>query len=184
MRVLMLGNSFTSAHDLPGRLSDVLGSEVVAHTRGGARLAEQLNPATRNGSRTLSALSDGGWDFVVMQEMSNGPIVSTERYLEAVEALAALARGGGAAPVIYQTWAYEEGSVRLARSGWGYAEMHDLLARACREAGRRSQALVAPVGDAFFASPDAHVLYARDGAHPSERGTDLAVWVIAETILR
>jgi hypothetical protein len=183
MRVLMLGNSLTSAHDLPGHLSDVLGSEVVAHTRGGARLAEQLNPSTRSGSRTLSALSDDVWDFVVMQEMSNGPIVSFERYLEAVEGLASLARKGGAAPIIYQTWAYEEGSARLARSGWGYAEMHDLLARACREAGRRSQSLVAPVGDAFFASPDAHALYARDGAHPSEQGTDLAVRVIAETIL-
>ena len=35
---------------------------------------------------------------------------------------------------------------------------------------------------AFFTSPDAHALYARDGAHPSERGTDLAARVIAETI--
>lgn len=118
MRILMLGNSFTSANNLPGRLSGVLGSEVVAHTRGGARLAEQLNPATRNGSRTLSALSDGGWDFVVMQEMSNGPIVSTEKYLEAVEALAALVRGAGAVPVIYQTWAYEgEAPVSPAPAG-------------------------------------------------------------------
>ena len=44
MRILMLGNSFTAANDLPQRLAQLTGAEVAAHTRGGARLAEQLNP--------------------------------------------------------------------------------------------------------------------------------------------
>ena len=46
MRILMLGNSFTAANDLPQRLAQLTGAEVMAHTRGGARLAEQLNPKT------------------------------------------------------------------------------------------------------------------------------------------
>ena len=49
MRILMLGNSFTAANDLPQRLAQLTGAEVMAHTRGGARLAEQLNPQDKTG---------------------------------------------------------------------------------------------------------------------------------------
>ena len=55
MRILMLGNSLTSANDLPGLVGQACGCEVVAHTRGGAHLAEQLNPKTRLGARTCAA---------------------------------------------------------------------------------------------------------------------------------
>lgn len=47
MRVLMLGNSFTFANNMPETLANLIDAEVVQHTRGGARLAEQLNPDTR-----------------------------------------------------------------------------------------------------------------------------------------
>lgn len=49
MRILMLGNSFTSSNNLPGLLAQLTGAQVVAHTRGGARLSEQLNPHTKLG---------------------------------------------------------------------------------------------------------------------------------------
>lgn len=44
MQILMLGNSFTFAQKMPQMLAELTGGEVVQHTRGGARLAEQLNP--------------------------------------------------------------------------------------------------------------------------------------------
>ena len=47
MRILMLGNSFTSTNHLPQALAQLTGAEVVHHTRGGARLSEQLNPKTK-----------------------------------------------------------------------------------------------------------------------------------------
>ena len=40
MRILMLGNSFIFTNHLPDALSRLTGAEVIAHTRGGARLAE------------------------------------------------------------------------------------------------------------------------------------------------
>ena len=43
----MLGNSFTSANNLPQLIAKRTGAEVVAHTRGGARLREHLNPNTK-----------------------------------------------------------------------------------------------------------------------------------------
>lgn len=76
MRILMLGNSLTFANDMPHMLAALTGAEVVHHTRGGARLSEQLNPATRLGAQTQAALAGEHWDYVVLQEMSHGPISS------------------------------------------------------------------------------------------------------------
>ena len=55
MRILMLGNSLTSAQDMPDILAELTGAEVVCHTRGGARLSEHLNPNTRLGARKQAA---------------------------------------------------------------------------------------------------------------------------------
>lgn len=79
MRILMLGNSFTAANNLPQRLARLTEAEVMAHTRGGARLAEQLNPKTKLGAKTKAALEGEPWDFVILQEMSHGPISSEKR---------------------------------------------------------------------------------------------------------
>ncbi|MBQ3282311.1 MAG: hypothetical protein IJH42_00475 [Atopobiaceae bacterium] len=84
MRILMLGNSLSTAHGLPDRLGELLGAEVTVHARGGARLAEQLNPATRLGALTGAALDAGGWDYVVMQEVSNAAVRSPGRMIESV----------------------------------------------------------------------------------------------------
>ena len=81
MRILMLGNSLTSAQDMPDILAELTGAEVVCHTRGGARLSEHLNPNTRlcrqireNGAIPVlyatwayqkggARLSAKGWDY-------------------------------------------------------------------------------------------------------------------------
>ena len=57
MRILMLGNSFTAANDLPQRLAQLTGAEVMAHTRGGARAQSPHKTGCENqgsvGGRTL-----------------------------------------------------------------------------------------------------------------------------------
>ena len=65
MRILMLGNSFTFTNNMPQMLADLTGAEVVHHTRGGARLSEQLNSNTRLGNQTQAALQNEQWDYVV-----------------------------------------------------------------------------------------------------------------------
>lgn len=72
MRILMLGNSLIFANDMPRMLAQLTGAQVVHHTRGGARLSEQLNPKTRLGTQTQAALSREHWDYVILQEMSHG----------------------------------------------------------------------------------------------------------------
>ena len=87
MRILMLGNSLTFANDMPHMLAALTGAEVVHHTRGGARLSEQLNPATRLGAQTQAALAGEHWDYVVLQEMSHGPISSPKNFFSSVAQL-------------------------------------------------------------------------------------------------
>lgn len=118
MRILMLGNSYTSANHLSLMLAEMTGAEVVAHTRGGARLAEQLNPAKKLGNKTLKALHDEKWDYVIVQEMSNGPITSKEKFMTNLSKLCGLIRENGAIPVLFATWAYEKNGKQLKSLEW------------------------------------------------------------------
>ncbi len=191
MRILMLGNSLTTAHGLPDRLASALDAEVVVHARGGARLAEHLNPKTRNGARTLAALKPPvpravpqppAWDFVVLQEMSHAPATTPEAYARSAAALCKLARAAGATPVIYATWAYRDGSAKLQRLGLTYAQMHDLMHASFAQAAAQNHAVLADTCDAFYYAPDPAALYAPDGVHPSELGIRVAASVLAKAM--
>ena len=61
MRILMLGNSFIFTNNMPQMLANLTGAEVIHHTRGGARLSEQLNPNTKLGGRTQAAFRNKLW---------------------------------------------------------------------------------------------------------------------------
>ena len=183
MRILMLGNSFTAANDLPQRLAQLTGAEVMAHTRGGARLAEQLNSQTKLGAKTLAALEGEPWDFVVLQEMSHGPVTSPQSFFASVGRLCEWIRAKGAVPVLFATWPYEKGGSKLAAKGWDYEDMARRLAQAYRQAAEESHTLLAEVGQRFYELSPTHHLYAADGVHPNEDGTQLAAEVLAETIL-
>lgn len=183
MRILMLGNSLTFCCDMPHMLAEFTGAEVVHHTRGGARLSEQLNPSTRLGARTQAALAAGHWDYVVLQEMSHGPITSPKSFFASVQKLCEQIRAAGAVPLLYGTWAYQRGSAHLAAKGWDYEEMSRALSRAYRQAAQENGALLADAGRRFFELADTEALYSPDGLHPSEAGARLAARTIADVIL-
>ena len=151
MRILMLGNSFTFTNDMPQMLADLTGAEVVHHTRGGARLSEQLNPATRLGGRTQAALAEERWDYVVLQEMSHGPITAPKRFFSSVERLCGQIRVNGATPVLFATWAYQKGGAKLAAKSLGYDEMAHDLSAAYQKSAQENHVLLADVGQRFYA---------------------------------
>ncbi len=150
MRMLLLGNSYTAALHLPEKLAEALSAEVVAHTRGGARLAEQLNEKTKLGSRTQKALKEEKWDYVILQEMSKGPVIYPERYLESVAKLSKQIKENGAVPVIYCTWAYQKDSPVMEKEPFSYEEMYQKLEAMCHQAAQENGALLADVGTVFF----------------------------------
>ena len=182
MRILMLGNSFTVANDMLDMLAELTGAEVTAHTRGGARLAEHLNPKTKMGARTQAALKTEHWDYVVLQEMSNGPVVSKEKFLQSAAALCEAIREAGAVPVFYATWAYQKGQEKMNRFRLSYEEMYRQMTAAYQEAAQQNGALLADVGTAFYEKSEQELLYAEDGCHPNEAGSRLAAERIARVI--
>ena len=182
MRILMLGNSLTSAQDMPDILAELTGAEVVCHTRGGARLSEHLNPNTRLGARTQAALAKEQWDYVVLQEMSHGPITAPKSFFSSVERLCGQIRANGAVPLLFATWAYQKGGAKLAAKSWDYDEMAHALSAAYQRAARENHALLADVGRQFYALAGTRDLYAADGVHPSELGSRMAAETIADVI--
>lgn len=183
MRILMLGNSFTFVNDLPSMLAGLTGAEVVRHTRGGARLAEQLNRETKMGAKTLKALKEEKWDYVVLQEMSNAPATTKEKFLQSAGALCDKIKENGAVPVFYATWAYKKGSDKMASMDFSYEEMYRFMYDAYHEAAEQNGALIADVGKAFYEQSEKMNLYAADGYHPNPEGTKLAAEIIAKTIM-
>ena len=182
MRILMLGNSFTYFHDMPRLVAAITGEEVVSHTRGGAFLSEQLNAETEMGAKTLRALKEEKWDYVVMQEQSRGPIAAKESFQKSVRGLCELIRAAGAKPVLYASWAYREGSEKLNGTGMSYAEMAEGLYKSYHEAAEANEALIADVGKGFDAMRGIVDLYESDDYHPSAAGSMLAAHTIARVI--
>lgn len=178
----MLGNSLTTANGLPALLGDKLEAGVSVHARGGARLAEHLNPKTKLGALTQQALSNEPWDYVVLQESSNGPVRHRARFLEAALRLCEWVHDAKATPVMFATWAYAPTCAKLAKMSITRDEMHAQLADAYREAAHAGNALIAEVGRAFFEYDQIAALYRADGVHPSEAGTSLATETIAQCI--
>ena len=115
--------------------------------------------------------------------MSHGPISSPQSFFNSVERLCEWIRAKGATAVLFATWAYEKDSAKLATKGWNYEDMARQLSVAYRQAAQENHALLAEVGQRFYDLSPTHPLYAADGVHPNEEGTQLAAEVIAETLL-
>ena len=184
MRILMLGNSFTFVNHMPQILAQLTVAEVVHHTRGGARLSEQRNPKTKLGAQTQAALREERWDYVVLQEMSHGPITSPNSFFASVAQLCQQIWENGAVPILYATWAYQKGGAKLDAKGWDYDEMARKLSDAYHRAAQENHALLADVGQRFDALSPTQDLYADDGVHPNAIGSRIAAETIASVIQR
>lgn len=182
MRILMLGNSFTYFHDMPKMLASILGEEVVAHTRGGAFLHEHLDPNEELGSKTLKALKEEKWDYVVLQEQSKAPIFAKKDFMDSVHELCELIRANGAKPLLYATWAYRADSQKLADTGLSVPEMDKGLYESYHAASEENDALIADVGKSFAALRGYVDLLEPDDFHPSAAGSILAAETIARVI--
>ncbi len=183
MRILFLGNSFTFYHDLPKMAAEILNAEVKSNLRGGAYLHQHLDPSDELCSITIKLLTEEKWDYVVLQDQRQGPITHPEEFSCAVKVLSEMIRAAGGMPVLYETWAYEEGSDTLASTGMTFFEMQQRLSAGYRAAAEANRALLAPVGQVFAAARKTTQLYdAGDHYHPSSVGSQLAAETIAATI--
>lgn len=183
MRILFLGNSFTYFHDLPDMVAEMLQAEVGRNLVGGAYLFQHIDPADELCTVTHKLLTEEKWDYVVLQDQSQGPITHPAEFRHAVNALSGMIRAAGGMPVLYETWAYEEGSDTLASTGMTFEDMQQKLTAGYKAAAEENQALLAPVGQAFACVRSTKQLYdANDHYHPSLEGSKVAAETIAKVI--
>ena len=102
---------------------------------------------------------------------------------ENAEKLCEKIRENGAKPVFYATWAYQRGGKKLETFGMDYDEMYQKLYEAYHLAADRNHTLIADVGKKFYELSDKVNLYADDGCHPNEKGSQIAAEIIAEVLM-
>ncbi len=194
-RVLFIGNSLTSANDLPGAVTELAKArghtlECEAHVPGGYRLSQH---ATTPG--LLEKIKQGGWDFVILQEQSQLPAFA-ESQLQAemypyAQKLSELVRQGSpkAQVVFYMTMAKKNGdqmNSKFVPEVATYQGMQDRIIASYTQMAQQNQARLAPVGLVWkkvHMNQPSFALYA-DETHPSPTGTYLAACVLYATIFK
>lgn len=187
VRVLFIGNSHTASNGLPEMVQAMAGSvdrevEVAMTAPGGWWWRDHAASP-----ETITLISEGDWDVVVLQEQSMAPAVSNlarEVSYPAALQLSTLAAGNGAEVVLFMTWGHVAGSAELGYAN--FESMQSAIASTYLLFGDALGAEVAAVGAAWWWSlaerPDI-MLYEPDGVHPSIQGTYLAAAVLTATIL-
>ena len=167
-RVLFVGNSLTTAYDLPGMvaaLSRGAGDDPPLETETVAFGGFALEDHAREGS-ARAAIERGGWSFVVLQQGPSSQPDSRRNLVGESERIAARIRAAGARPVLYMVWPSRARSADFPGVAASY-----------RRATERVDGLLAPAGEAWRAAwkrDPSLELYGEDGFHPSPLGTYLA----------
>jgi hypothetical protein len=169
-RILFIGNSLTTANDLPGLVEriaraagDLFECTTVAFPDHGLEEHWSRGDAQR-------AIRKGGWTFVVLQQ---GPSALPESRIllrQYVQRFDAEVRRAGARTALYMVWP------STARRG-----DFDAVSMSYSIAAKDVGALLLPAGDAWRAAwrrESTVGLYARDGFHPSLAGSYLAALVV------
>lgn len=195
-RVLFIGNSYTQVNDLPGLVRDIalgLGDtlQVTMVAPGGYTFQQHAVYAP-----TLSAIAQGNWDFVVLQEQSQRPAfpiaqVTADVFPFAAALVDSIAVHAPCAEVLfYMTWGRQNGDTQNCPV-WPpvctFEGMQELLRERYLMMALDNAAWCAPVGVAWRTVRENHPsvgLYAADGSHPSLGGSYLAASVILSTIRR
>jgi len=184
-KILFIGNSLTYVNDLPGVFTQLAKSggftvSTGRHVMGGAHLADHVASPDLGGQLVGST-----WNVVVLQEQSATPAVDDLRESEmfpAVRTLVERIRERHAEPLLFETWAHEDGWPE--RDLVGYGAMQTAVNTGYETIGRELGVPIAPVGPAWareLGMPQHPELWS-DGDHPTVDGTYLAACVFYATI--
>lgn len=184
MRVLFVGNSFTTRNDVPalwaglaadgakgtedGAQSTTIESQVVA--AGGASLRQHLNKG-----EATALLNEQPWDVVVLQEQSTLPVKNPARTGDNIRDFHGLISRTDARLVLYMTWARQNAP-----------ESQAILSQTYDDLGEELGATVVPAGLAWqqaLAATPPPVLHDKDGSHPTLAGSYLAACTFQFTLL-
>ena len=174
VRMLFIGNSFTTKNDLPTLLSAIAqaGKGITIESKvisaGGASLRRHWNAGA------ATTITSEQWDHVVFQEQTTLPVKNSNRFHENVRKFVPAMKESGAKMVLFMTWARKK-----------EPENQTLLTDSYNQIGKELEASVVPVGTAWqklLAKHDKPVLHAEDGSHPTVAGSYLAACTFYATL--
>lgn len=190
IKVLFIGNSYTASNDLPSLIENfaLKNGDTMIHNSylpGGQTLQNHLQDPT-----VIQHISQGGWDYVVLQEQSQIPSfpdaqVAT-KFHPFANAMNDLVKQHNpcAKTMFFITWGRENGDSQNCPNFpplCTYEGMDSLLTLRYTIAAEDNGALLAPVGPVWkkMRETNANVdLYSGDGSHPSVAGSFLAAATI------
>ena len=193
VKVLFVGNSFTrrnNLHKIFKGIAKADGTKVKAKRLafGGYKLRKYSSSKTKAGKK-LRKLLKKDWDYVVLQGYSSEFVKSyNKNTYKAVSKLIDMVRESGAEPVLYMTWAKEEGmkvNNRTMQTSLDKAEATELVSDMYYKIGNEFGVKVAPVGQNFLRCAEEYPevkLMTDDLKHPTFAGSYLAACTIYETI--
>jgi hypothetical protein len=185
LRVLFVGNSFTSTNSMPALVHQLAAGDHGAQAIFAAQYAApgwSLQNASRDDGLT-ALLHDVRWNVVVLQEQSQIPSFSPyERDREMLPFAHELVddiRASVARPMLFMTWGYEDGDQENVPEDT-FTAMQARLAEGYSDLAAEMSVPVAPVGlawaEALRRDPELE-LWESDGKHPSRLGSYLTACV-------
>lgn len=192
LKVLFLGNSHTYYNDMPqifANLSESGGHPTIidSNTPGGHTLQQHSNNPT-----SLDKIRLGIWDYVVLQENSQYPVINYFRYnsmYPAARLLDSLITENNGTIAFFMNWGWRYGG-QCEVDGYqspffeDYFQMQDSMTSAYTEIATELSAVLAPVGEAWRTAvtwdPDL-VLWHTDNYHPALNGSYLTACVFYAT---
>jgi hypothetical protein len=188
LRVLFVGNSHTYVNDLPTlfvNLAQSGGHSVVKDMSapGGYTLQQHTTNTT-----TLAKISQGTWDYVVIQEQSEYPVIEYYRdssMYPSARILDSLIRSYGQQTAFYMTWGWRDGGQHTINGHSSpvfrdYYHMQDSVTSAYTRIASELNALLVPAGSAWRIAKmldTSLVLWLEDGYHPTLIGSYMAACV-------
>jgi PKD repeat protein len=196
LSVLFLGNSYTSANNLPQLVKNLTNSAgktllVDANIPGGFTISGHLNDAT-----SLNKIRQGNWDYIVIQEQSQIPSIDFYRYNDMCPSLMQLKDtidhySPCAKIITYMTWGRRFGGIQCDPSNTycspnfvNFNHMQDSLTSAYLEISEQLNIQCVPVGVVWqnVLNDTTLVLHTGDNSHPNIDGSYVAACAIFSSI--
>jgi PKD repeat protein len=196
LSVLFIGNSYTSYNNLPQLVQSLSTSagktlNIDSSIPGGYLMSSHLNDAT-----TFAKISQGNWDYVILQEQSQIPTIEFYRdndmYPAMTDLKALIEQYNPCAKIItYMTWGRRYGGQQCDPSGTycspvfdNFNQMQNSLTSAYLEISEQLNVQCAPVGVVWqnILNNSTHVLHSGDNSHPNMDGSYVAACTIFSSI--
>jgi len=200
LNVLFIGNSYTFFNNLPDLVSSIAASMGDYLSADGSLIGGATLQSHSENNNTIELISNGNWDYVMLQEQSQLPSFPLWQVEQDVFPYAAELNqlikdyNDCGETVFFMTWGRENGDVGNCPN-WPpvctYEGMDDLLRERYIMMANYNNALLSPVGAVWryirefnkFGQYEVD-LYSPDGSHPSVMGSYVAAICFYTTLFQ